>query len=70
MTDPVPSKDLSQYRCQPEKQVYCPHMDQAHVLLAEWLVAWDYGVDMANLYARTQEMLKDVRLAQPPRDEQ
>lgn len=51
--------DLDQYRCQPEKQVYCPHMDQAHTLLAEWLKAWDAGSDNAvSLYERTRALLK------------
>lgn len=60
---------LDQYRCQPEKQVYCPHMDRAHLLLAEWLKAWDDGIDVSNTYRRTQELLQGVHLqAEPPGD--
>jgi hypothetical protein len=49
--------DPDQYRCMPEKQVYCPHMDAAHGLLAEWLIAWDQGTDNADTYRRTSELL-------------
>jgi hypothetical protein len=58
--------DLEQYRCQPDKQTYCPHMDLAHALLAEWLKAWDAGSDKSlSLYERTRVLLKG-RASQPP----
>lgn len=61
----APMFALEQYRCQPEKQTYCLHMDTAHMLLAAWLKAWDAGSDNENLYARTRDLLAG-RASQPP----